>query len=384
MRILIVGVGYVGRALALLCAKDHETAIFDLDIKKSQAIQALNPSIRILGNIVKREDERFDFALVCVPTDFDENTHRFDTSKVDGVVKQLAASSLATCIVIKSTLPVGHTSYLQNCYPARAILFSPEFLRETKAYEDCLHPSRIIVGYNSINEDAKECARIFAKLLLNCSEEKDCPVLITGLEEAESIKLFANTYLALRVAYFNELDTYALFHGLNAKDIVDGVCADPRIGQDYNNPSFGYGGYCLPKDSKELLHGFDAIPQTLIGAIVGSNQTRKEAIASAIIAKASELPKGSLIGIYRLTMKKGSDNFRQSAILDVMAKLKDAKLNLLIYEPNLEGDSFDGIPLCASLEKFKSACSLIVANRVDENIADVEGKVFTRDLFFRD
>ena len=382
MRILVVGVGYVGQALALLCSRKHETFVQDIQQAKADALAS--EKIHVIQGALSRDGGHFDFALVCVPTDFNEQTHQFDTSKVDDVVSNLTRLGIADCIVIKSTLPVGHTSFLQKRFPAQAILFSPEFLRESKAFEDCLHPSRIIVGFERTNENAEKYAEIFANLLLICSDEEKCRIRITGLEEAESIKLFANTYLALRVAYFNELDTYAMFHGLNAEDIIDGVCDDPRIGQNYNNPSFGYGGYCLPKDSKELLHGFEAIPQTLIGAIVGSNQTRKEAIVSAIIEKAKSLPAGSKVGIYRLAMKKGADNFRQSAVLDVIAKLKDAGLDLVIYEPSLSATSFEGIVVCPSLSEFKEQCALVVANRIDENLSDIQDKLFTRDLYLRD
>ena len=382
MRILVVGVGYVGQALSLLCSRKHETFVQDVQQEKADALAS--KGIHPIQGSLSRGDGHFDFALVCVPTDFNEQTHQFDTSKVDDVVSDLTRLGIVDCIVIKSTLPVGHTSFLQKRFPAQAILFSPEFLRESKAYEDCLHPSRIVVGFERTNENAEKYAEIFANLLLICSDEEKCTIRITGLEEAESIKLFANTYLALRVAYFNELDTYAMFHDLNAEDIIAGVCDDPRIGQDYNNPSFGYGGYCLPKDSKELLHGFEAIPQTLIGAIVGSNQTRKEAIVAAIVEKAKTLPSGSKVGIYRLAMKKGADNFRQSAVLDVIAKLKDAGLDLAIYEPSLSTTTFEGIDVCPSLADFKEQCALVVANRIDENLSDIQDKVFSRDLFFRD
>ena len=386
MRILVIGVGYVGRALALLCSRQHEVFAYDIDEQKALALKNAdcNHPIHVIRGSLDQDLGTVDFALVCVPTDFDEKSHQFDTSKVDDVVANLATLGITQCIVIKSTLPVGHTASLQKRYPNQKILFSPEFLREAHAVEDCLHPSRIVVGYEKGNESSLKSAEIFANLLQICSEDSDSPIHLVGTEEAEAAKLFANTYLAMRVAYFNELDTFALFHELSAKDIVDIVSADPRIGNEYNNPSFGYGGYCLPKDSKELLHGFASIPQTLIEAVVSSNKTRKDAIAKAIVSRAKEIGGKPLIGIYRLTMKKGADNLRQSAILDIMAKLKEANLSLCIYEPSLTSKVYDGVPVVTNIEDFKTQCDLIVANRFDDVLVDISDKLFTRDLYYRD
>lgn len=385
MNVLVIGVGYVGKSIAQLLAKQHRVFVYDIDVDKANAlVREVDSNIEVLPSDLSHTDKRFDLAIVCVPTDFDEESHHFDTSKVNLVVDQIAKNGITPCVAIKSTLPVGHSRSLQEDHPDLVILFSPEFLREATALEDCLFPSRIVVGYEKGNEKAQKCAENFANALLFSSKRPECPVSLTGLDEAEAIKLFSNTYLALRVAYFNELDTYAMFHGLDAKDIVKNVCLDPRIGNDYNNPSFGYGGYCLPKDSKELLHSFDAIPQTIIDAIVSSNKMRKEAIADQILEQTKLLPVGATIGIYRLAMKKGSDNFRQSAVLDVMGLLKEKGANLIIYEPQVQGDSFQGIPIVSTLAEFKKRSALIVANRPDAELEDVKNKVFTRDLFSKD
>ena len=286
--------------------------------------------------------------------------------------------------VIKSTVPVGYSANAANVHPNINLLFSPEFLRETKALEDNLNPSRIVVGYDEKNPVLREKAPVFAELLASCAEKKDVPVLLTGLAEAEAIKLFSNTYLALRVAYFNELDTYAMFHGLDTKEIIDGVCLDPRIQDHYNNPSFGYGGYCLPKDTKQLLHNYEAIPQNLIEAIVKSNATRKQAIAGEIERQAKTKAKSPVIGIYRLTMKTGSDNFRQSAIFEVIELLQEKGIGLILFEPACDKSPVANVKLVNDLSAFKTQSDLIVANRIDPSLDGCLDKVFTRDLFRRD
>ena len=315
-----------------------------------------------------------DFVIISTPTNYDTEKDFFDTSSVEDIIeKVIEIGDSNTTMVIKSTVPVGYTENIRKKYNISNIFFSPEFLREGKALYDNLYPSRIIVGEKS------KRAEKFASLLEKAAEKKDVDVLFMNSTEAEAVKLFANTYLALRVAFFNELDTYAISKGLNTKDIVTGVCLDPRVGNHYNNPSFGYGGYCLPKDTKQLLANYKDIPQNLIGAIVNSNKTRKDFITEEILKK-----KPKTVGVYRLTMKSGSDNFRSSAIQDINKNLRANNVNVVIYEPTLNQAEFDGFKVVNNLESFKEESSIILANRQDINLQDVESKVYTRDIFSRD
>ena len=387
-KITVAGTGYVGLSISVLLAQNNNVTALDLiqekvdlinqkkspiqDKEISEFLSCKNLNLKATTN----KDEAYnnpDFIIIATPTDYDSEKNFFNTSSVESVISLAEQKCPSSTIIIKSTIPVGFTEQMKKEHPSLEIIFSPEFLREGKALYDNLYPSRIIVGSSS------EKAKIFADLLKNSALKKDIPVLFMNSTEAEAVKLFANTYLALRVAYFNKLDTYAELKKLNTKSIIDGVCLDPRIGSHYNNPSFGYGGYCLPKDTKQLRANYQNVPSNLIGAIVESNDTRKNHIASMIISKKPET-----VGIYRLTMKSNSDNFRASAIQDIMKKIRAEGIKVVIYEPTIFSSEYEKYPVINDLKKFKDECDIIVANRLNEELQDVKQKIYTRDLYSRD
>lgn len=399
MEIVVVGTGYVGLSISVLLAQHNKVTavdilqnkvdlinsrkspIVDKELQEYLAQKPLELSATMDG---KAAFKTADFVVVSTPTNYDSERNYFDTSSVESVIQSVYDSNKDATIVIKSTIPVGFCNTMYDRLPDAKILFSPEFLREGHALSDNLHPSRIIVGYPATKEDLKEKAETFAKLLLGGAESKDAPVLIMHTTEAEAVKLFSNSYLALRVAYFNELDTYSTVRGLDTKAIISGVCCDKRIGDFYNNPSFGYGGYCLPKDTKQLLANYANVPNNIIGAIVASNATRKDFIADEIIKQVIALHKDAIVGVYRLTMKTSSDNFRQSSIQGIMKRVKAKGIKVIVYEPNLAEPTFFNSKVVNDFAAFCKQSDIIIANRIDENLQAVRDKVYTRDLYTRD
>ena len=388
MKIAIVGIGYVGTSLSVLLSQKYEVVVYDINKKKINLINKKKSPVRDkdVDDFFKTKNlnlkgttnyiEAFtnaDYIIICTPTNYDEETNYFDTSSIENIISKVISMNINTTIVIKSTIPVGYVNTIRKKYKIKDIFFSPEFLREGKALHDNLYPSRIIVGSKS------KKARIFAELLKENALKKDVPVKFMNPTEAEAVKLFANTFLALRVSFFNELDTYAELKKLDTKDIIEGVSLDPRIGDFYNNPSFGYGGYCLPKDTKQLLANYKDVPQNMIEAIIRSNDTRKKHIANMILKR-----KPKVVGVYRLIMKSESDNYRTSAIISVIDILKEHNVDIMIYEPTIKVNTFEGFEVVHDLELFKNLSDIIIVNRIDDNLKDVKDILYTRDIFNRD
>ena len=419
MKIAVAGTGYVGLSLAVLLAQHNEVRALDIVPEKVEKINAFRSPVqddeieRFLAEAQAGErklDLRAtvdvaeayagaDYAIVATPTNYDSERNFFDTSSVEAAIAAIRSVNPTAWIVIKSTIPVGYTASLREKLGDERIIFSPEFLRESKALYDNLHPSRIVVGAPKDDAEAVRAAEAFAGLLAQGADPAErtranadgtigIPRLVLGTTEAEAVKLFANTYLALRVAYFNELDTYCEVRGLNTRDVIEGVCLEPRIGAHYNNPSFGYGGYCLPKDTKQLLANYRDVPQNLIEAIVDANRTRKDHVADEVLSRVADLvysgTPAPVVGVYRLTMKSNSDNFRASSIQGVMKRVKAKGVPVIVYEPTLDAPDFYSSEVTHDLDKFKAECDIIVANRWSDDLADVAGKVYTRDLFKRD
>jgi UDPglucose 6-dehydrogenase len=394
MRFLVAGIGYVGLSNAILLAQNHEVYAYDISQKKIECIRQGKSPIQdaeierylrecplhlTVGNELLFQATQCDMVLIATPTNYDPEKDYFDTSSVESVIEQVRSVRPDMLFVIKSTVPVGYTERLRVRYPGIQLLFSPEFLREGHALHDNLYPSRIVVGAPKGDDGLHKKAKEFGEFLREGAIKEEIPMLFPDATEAEAIKLFANTYLALRVAYFNELDTYAESKGLDTRQIIEGVGLDPRIGSHYNNPSFGYGGYCLPKDTKQLLANYNDVPNNIMGAIVDANRTRKDFIAQQILKKDPQT-----VGVYRLTMKSNSDNFRQSSIQGVMKRLKGKGIRVVVYEPTLEEDTFFHSEVIRDLNRFKQQCDVILVNRYDAVLDDVKEKVYTRDIFFRD